>query len=115
MHNHEAPAHRKLILRSLLICWLIILGGYLLIRMVFLVFGLQLHLTAQGICLAFPVINTTCKLSCGLMIATICNNFVSSFVWGVCFSKVQSFKGENGCKVLISVISIALQTLNILL
>ena len=49
MHNHEAPAHRKLILRSLLICWLIILGGYLLIRMVFLVFGLQLHLTAQGI------------------------------------------------------------------
>ena len=52
MHNHEAPAHRKLILRSLLICWLIILGGYLLIRMVFLVFGLQLHLTAQGICLA---------------------------------------------------------------
>ena len=52
MYNHEAPAHRKLILRSLLICWLIILGGYLLIRMVFLVFGLQLHLAAQGICLA---------------------------------------------------------------
>ena len=52
MYNHEAPAQRKLILRSLLICWLIILGGYLLIRMVFLVFGLQLHLTAQGICLA---------------------------------------------------------------
>ena len=51
MHNHEAPAHRKLILRSLLICWLIILGGYLLIRMVFLVCGLQLHLTAQGACL----------------------------------------------------------------
>ena len=55
------------------------------------------------------------EFSCGLMIATICNNFVSAFVWGVCFSKVQSFKGENGCKVLISVISIALQTLNILL
>ena len=52
MHNNEATAHRKLILRSLLICWLIILGGYLLIRMVFLVFGLQLHLTAQGACLA---------------------------------------------------------------
>ena len=52
MHNNEATAHRKLILKSLLICWLIILGGYLLIRMVFLVFGLQLHLTAQGICLA---------------------------------------------------------------
>ena len=51
MYNHEAPAHRKLILRSLLICWGIILGGYLLIRMVFLVFGLQLHLTAQGACL----------------------------------------------------------------
>ena len=50
-----------------------------------------------------------------MMIATICNNFVSAFAWGVCFSKVQSFKGENGCKVLISVISIALQTLNILL
>lgn len=52
MYNHEAPAHRKLILRSLLICWGIILGGYLLIRMAFLVCGLQLHLTAQGICLA---------------------------------------------------------------
>lgn len=52
MYNHEAPAHGKLNLKSLLICWLIILGGYLLIRMVFLVFGLQLHLTAQGICLA---------------------------------------------------------------
>ena len=51
MYNHEAPAHRKLILRSLLICWLIILCGYLLIRMVFLVFGLQLHLAAQGACL----------------------------------------------------------------
>ena len=51
MYNNEAPAHRKLILRSLLICWLIILGGYLLIRMVFLVFGLQLHLTSQGACL----------------------------------------------------------------
>ena len=55
------------------------------------------------------------EFSCGLRIASICNNFVSAFVWGVCFSKVQSFKGENGCKVLISVISIALQTLNILL
>ncbi len=51
MYNHEAPAHRKLILRSLLICWLTILGGYLLIRMVFLIFGLQLHLTSQGACL----------------------------------------------------------------
>lgn len=52
MYNNEATAHGKLILKSLLICWGIILGGYLLIRMVFLVFGLQLHLTAQGICLA---------------------------------------------------------------
>ena len=52
MYNHEATAHGKLHLKSLLICWGIILGGYLLIRMVFLVFGLQLHLTAQGICLA---------------------------------------------------------------
>mgnify|MGYP000388515288 CR=1 FL=1 len=52
MYDNEAPTHGKLNLKSLLICWLIILGGYLLIRMVFLVFGLQLHLTAQGICLA---------------------------------------------------------------
>ena len=52
MHNHEATVHGKLNLKSLLICWGIILGGYLLIRMVFLVFGLHLHLTAQGICLA---------------------------------------------------------------
>ena len=51
MYNHEAPTQGKLHLRSLLICWGIILGGYLLIRMVFLVFGLQLHLTAQGACL----------------------------------------------------------------
>ena len=51
MHNHEATAHGKLHLRPLLICWGIILGGYLLIRMVFLVCGLQLHLTAQGACL----------------------------------------------------------------
>ena len=39
MYNNEATAHGKLNLKSLLICWLIILGGYLLIRMVFLVFG----------------------------------------------------------------------------
>ena len=52
MYNNEAPAHGKLHLKSLLICWGIILGGYLLIRMVFLVFGLQPHLAAQGICLA---------------------------------------------------------------
>lgn len=51
MYNNEATAHGKLSLKSLLICWLIILGGYLLIRMVFLVFGLQLHLAAQGACL----------------------------------------------------------------
>ena len=31
-----------------MICWLIILGGYLLIRMVFLIFGLQLHLDRAG-------------------------------------------------------------------
>ncbi len=52
MYNNEATAHGKPNLKSLLICWGIILGGYLLIRMVFLIFGLQLHLTAQGICLA---------------------------------------------------------------
>ena len=52
MYNNEATAHRKLNLKSLLICWGIILGGYFLIRMVVLVFGLQVHLTAQGACLA---------------------------------------------------------------
>ena len=51
MCNNEATAHGKLHLRSLPICWGIILGGYLLIRMVFLIFGLQLHLTTQGGCL----------------------------------------------------------------
>ena len=53
MYNHEATAHGKLGFRSMLVCWGIILGGYLLIRIVFLVFGLQLHLTAQGACLVF--------------------------------------------------------------
>ena len=52
MYNNEATAHGKLNSKSLLICWGIILAGYLMIRMVFLVFGLQLHLTAQGACLA---------------------------------------------------------------
>ena len=52
MYNSEKTASRQNKWGSLMICWLIILGGYLLIRMVFLVFGLQLHLTAQGICLA---------------------------------------------------------------
>ena len=51
MYNNEATAHGKLNLKSLPICWGIILGGYLLIRMVFLVFGLQMHLTALGTCL----------------------------------------------------------------
>ena len=51
MYNNEATARRQNKWGSLLICWLIILGGYLLIRMVFLIFGLQLHLTAQGACL----------------------------------------------------------------
>ena len=52
MYNSEKTESRQNKWVSLMICWLIILGGYLLIRMVFLVFGLQLHLTAQGICLA---------------------------------------------------------------
>ena len=52
MYNSEKAARWQNKWVSLLICWLIILGGYLLIRMVFLIFGLQLHLTAQGICLA---------------------------------------------------------------
>lgn len=51
MYNNEATARRQNKWGSLLICWLTILGGYLLIRMVFLIFGLQLHLTAQGACL----------------------------------------------------------------
>ena len=52
MYNCEKTASRQNKWVSLLICWLIILGGYLLIRMIFLIFGLQLHLAAQGICLA---------------------------------------------------------------
>ena len=51
MYNSEKTASRQNKWVSLLICWLIILGGYLLIRMVFLIFGLQLHLAVQGACL----------------------------------------------------------------
>ena len=51
MYNSEKTANRQNKWVSLLICWLIILGGYLLIRMVFLIFGLQLHLAMQGTCL----------------------------------------------------------------
>ena len=51
MYNSEKTSRRQNKWVSLIICWLIILGGYLLIRMVFLVFGLQLHLAAQGACL----------------------------------------------------------------
>ena len=51
MYNCEKTARRQNKWISLMICWLTSLGGYLLIRMVFLIFGLQLHLTAQGTCL----------------------------------------------------------------
>ena len=51
MYNSEKTARRQNKWVSLIICWLIILGGYLLVRMVFLIFGLQLHLTAQRACL----------------------------------------------------------------
>ncbi len=51
MYNCEKTASRQNKWVSLMICWLIILGGYLLIRMVFLIFGLQLRLAAQGACL----------------------------------------------------------------
>ena len=51
MYNCEKTARRQNKWISLMICWLTILGGYLLIRMVFLIFGLQLHLAAQGACL----------------------------------------------------------------
>ena len=51
MYNSKKTAIRQNKWVSLLICRLIILGGYLLIRMVFLIFGLQLHLAAQGACL----------------------------------------------------------------
>ena len=51
MYNSEKTASRQNKWGSLMICWLIILGGYLLIRMVFLIFGLQLHLAAHGACL----------------------------------------------------------------
>lgn len=52
MYNNKATTQRKTNLISLLICWLIILAGYLKIRILFLILGLQLHLTAQGACLA---------------------------------------------------------------
>ena len=52
MYNCEKTARRQNKWVSLIICWLIILGGSLFIRLVFLIFGLQLHLAAQGICLA---------------------------------------------------------------
>ena len=52
MYNNIATTQRKTNLISLLICWLIILAGYLMIRILFLILGLQLHLTAQGACLA---------------------------------------------------------------
>ena len=51
MYNCEKTASRQNKWVSLMICWLIILGGYLLIRMVFLIFGLQLHRAVQGACL----------------------------------------------------------------
>ena len=51
MYNSEKTARRQNKWVSLMICWLIILGGYLLIRMVFLIFGLQLHRAVQGACL----------------------------------------------------------------
>ena len=52
MYNNKATTQRKTNLISLLICWLIILAGYLMIRILFLILGLQLRLTAQGACLA---------------------------------------------------------------
>lgn len=52
MYNNKATTQRKTNLISLLICWLIILAGYLMIHILFLILGLQLHLTAQGACLA---------------------------------------------------------------
>ena len=57
MYNSEKTASRQNKWVSLLICQLIILGGYLLIRMVFLILGLQVHLAAQGACLVlFPFV-----------------------------------------------------------
>ena len=57
MYSSEKNASRQNKWVSLLICQLIILGGYLLIRMVFLILGLQLHLAAQGACLVlFPFV-----------------------------------------------------------
>jgi len=51
MYNNESTVPRQSPWIALPVCWLILLGGYLLIRMVFLIFGLQLHLAAQGACL----------------------------------------------------------------
>ena len=51
MYNNESTVPRQSPWIALPVCWLILLGGHLLIRMVFLIFGLQLHLAAQGACL----------------------------------------------------------------
>lgn len=52
MYGNKMTLRRKNEWICLLACWLIIRAGYLVIRMVFLLFGLQLRLTAQGACLA---------------------------------------------------------------
>lgn len=52
MNNSETATRRQYNIISLLICWLIIFVGYTVIRLVFLLFGLQLSVTAQGTCLA---------------------------------------------------------------
>ena len=53
MYNSEKTASRQNKWGSLMICRLIILGGYLLIRMVFLIFGLLFPAVAEKLTLYF--------------------------------------------------------------
>ena len=85
MYSNDAITHGKIKWRSLLICWLIILAGYLMIRMVFLVFGLQLHLTAQGVCLA---------------LLPYC--FGALFLWKRCTERKHCFMRLASCSQLLS-------------
>lgn len=50
--NNELAAERHIPIAALILSWVIILGAYLLFRLVFLMFGLHLYVTVLGGCLA---------------------------------------------------------------
>lgn len=50
--NNEQAAEKRKPIVALILSWMIILGTYLLFRLVFLIFGLHLYETALGGCLA---------------------------------------------------------------